>query len=324
MEAIRLLLCYLIFSVAYHSISSETDPIDGKLRYFSRLENSGKILLQAGVRQLILVELPGKVSPAATRGHLSFNRKLSGLLTPQIGDLKKLETLILQHCSFIGWIPRSLGNLAELSFLSLSGNNFTGYIPVSTHFLPGLDLLHNLKQLILSRNKLSGKIPEKLFRSNMALTQVLLDENELTGEIPSTLGLVRTLQSLHLGGNSLNGSVPSNINYLTNLLGLSLRNNAFNGKLGFDRNINHQIQSIDLGNNRISSISIDSEFNTLLLQKRQVSVGLSNNLQNLEKLQQSFQNPPISFGGSSCTAASYKASRYWLITSSSILKKSMF
>uniref|UniRef100_A0A7C8ZGI3 Leucine-rich repeat-containing N-terminal plant-type domain-containing protein n=1 Tax=Opuntia streptacantha TaxID=393608 RepID=A0A7C8ZGI3_OPUST len=48
---------------------------------------------------------------------LSFNRDLTGPVSARLGDLKKLNTLILAGCGFSGNIPPELGNLAELNFL---------------------------------------------------------------------------------------------------------------------------------------------------------------------------------------------------------------
>ncbi|KAL2920718.1 hypothetical protein RDABS01_012209 [Bienertia sinuspersici] len=84
---------------------------------------------------------------------LSFNRGLTGSLTPRIGDLQKLNILILAGCGFSGSIPPELGNLEELSFLALNSNNFTGEIPHS------LGNLSKLYWLDLADNQLSGSIP---------------------------------------------------------------------------------------------------------------------------------------------------------------------
>ncbi|KAM1272252.1 hypothetical protein ACFX2J_032965 [Malus domestica] len=48
---------------------------------------------------------------------LSFNPGLTGSLSPRLGDLKKLNVLVLAGCSFNVNIPDELGNLAELTYL---------------------------------------------------------------------------------------------------------------------------------------------------------------------------------------------------------------
>ncbi|XP_058075188.1 leucine-rich repeat receptor protein kinase HPCA1-like [Magnolia sinica] len=182
---------------------------------------------------------------------LSSNKGLSGFISPSISGLKKLNTLILAGCSFTGNIPKELGNLQELSFLALNSNNFTGQIPpslgmlskvywldladnqltgslpVSTSTTPGLDHLHNAKHFHFSNNKLLGKIPAKLFSSEMKLIHILFDGNQLTGEIPSTLGLVQTLEFLNLANNQLTGPVPD-LTGMTSFTYMDLSNNSFN------------------------------------------------------------------------------------------------
>ncbi|XP_021766713.1 probable leucine-rich repeat receptor-like protein kinase At5g49770 isoform X1 [Chenopodium quinoa] len=218
---------------------------------------------------------------------LSFNRGLTGSLTPRLGDLLKLNILILAGCGFSGKIPPELGNLAELSFLALNSNNFTGEIPcslgnlsklywldladnhltgsipVSTPNTPGLDLLLKAKHFHFNKNQLSGSIPSKLFRSEMILIHVLFDGNQLTGPIPSTLGLVQTLEVLRLDRNSLTGEVPSNLNNLTNVVELNLGHNKLTGSLpdltGMD-----SLSYVDLSNNSFDDSEAPEWFSTLL------------------------------------------------------------
>ncbi|KAK9054804.1 hypothetical protein SSX86_025883 [Deinandra increscens subsp. villosa] len=186
---------------------------------------------------------------------LSYNKGLTGSLTPAIGNLKKLSSLILVGCGFNGPLPDTLGSLPQLSYLALNSNGFTGPIPASMGNLsklywfdiadneisgslpvsdgptPGLDLLFNAKHFHFGKNKLSGQIPSKLFSSKMTLKHVLFEDNRLTGTIPLTLALVQTLEVLRLDRNLLSGDVPSNINNLTRISQLFLSNNKFDGPL---------------------------------------------------------------------------------------------
>ncbi|KAJ4817028.1 Leucine-rich repeat protein kinase family protein [Rhynchospora pubera] len=203
---------------------------------------------------------------------LSYNKDLGGPLTPNIGDLKKLTTLILVGCSFSGTIPDTIGSLSNLSYLALNSNKFsgkippslgklsnlywldladnqlTGPIPVSTGTKPGLDLLIRTKHFHFNKNQLSGTIPEALFSSQMSLIHVLFDGNQLTGNIPVSLGLVQTLEVLRLDRNSLTGSVPSNLNNLTKINELNLANNKLSGPLPDLYKMN-QLNYVDLSNN---------------------------------------------------------------------------
>ncbi|KAL8161186.1 hypothetical protein V2J09_012675 [Rumex salicifolius] len=175
---------------------------------------------------------------------LSFNKELTGSLSPELGQLTKLNILILAGCGFSGSIPSELGQLSELTFLALNSNKLsgeipaslgnltkiywfdlgdnqlTGTVPVSNDSSPGLDI-H------FSKNQLSGSIPPSLFRPEMILIHVLFDGNRLTGPIPSTIALVQTLEVLRLDRNQLSGEVPSNLNNLTKVNELDLSNNQF-------------------------------------------------------------------------------------------------
>ncbi|KAK9033018.1 hypothetical protein V6N11_018057 [Hibiscus sabdariffa] len=217
---------------------------------------------------------------------LSFNRDLTGSLSPRLGDLEKLNILILAGCGFTGNIPDQLGNLSELSFLALNSNNFTGRIPpslgklsklywldladnqlvgtipVSTPNSPGLDLLLKAKHFHFNKNKLSGTIPPTLFSSEMVLIHVLFDGNQFTGSIPSTLGLVQTLEVLRLDRNALSGDVPSNLNNLTNINELNLAHNNLTGPLPDLASMN-TINYVDLSNNSFDPTEAPVWFSTL-------------------------------------------------------------
>lgn len=81
------------------------------------------------------------------------SKSLSGVLSPSIGNLSHLQTLLLQNNDLSGSVPVEIGKLLELQALDLSGNQFVGEIPSSLGFL-----IH-LSYLRLSKNNLSGKIP---------------------------------------------------------------------------------------------------------------------------------------------------------------------
>ncbi|XP_022774982.1 probable LRR receptor-like serine/threonine-protein kinase At5g10290 isoform X2 [Durio zibethinus] len=83
---------------------------------------------------------------------------LSGSLSPKIGVLKTLSSLVLKGNGITGEIPKELGNLSSLTKLDLENNRLTGEIPSS------LGNLKNLQFLLLDSNDLSGQVPNDLFR----------------------------------------------------------------------------------------------------------------------------------------------------------------
>ncbi|KAL5856377.1 hypothetical protein ACOSQ3_003835 [Xanthoceras sorbifolium] len=218
---------------------------------------------------------------------LSYNKDLRGSIPISIRDLKKLTNLILVGCSLSGPIPDSIGSLQQLVFLSLNSNGFSGpippsigrlsnlywldladnqldgTIPVSDGDSPGLDMLvNNTKHFHFGKNKLSGRIPEKLFSSDMVLIHVLFDSNQLTGPLPSSLGLVKTLEVVRFDMNSLSGTIPSNLNNLTNVNELFLSNNELTGPLPNLTNLN-LLSYLDMSNNTFDPSTVPSWFSTL-------------------------------------------------------------
>ncbi|KAL8519107.1 hypothetical protein ACS0TY_010154 [Phlomoides rotata] len=102
---------------------------------------------------------------------------LSGTLSPGIGNLSYLQSVLLQNNEITGSIPDVIGNLEKLQTLDLSNNKLTGEIPTS---LGGLD---NLNYLRLNNNSLSGTIPDSLSKVE-SLTLVDLSFNNFSGSLP--------------------------------------------------------------------------------------------------------------------------------------------
>ncbi|KAG2702594.1 hypothetical protein I3843_06G090800 [Carya illinoinensis] len=119
------------------------------------------------------------------------SQNLSGSLSPNIGNLKNLQSVLLQNNNISGPIPSEIEKLQKLRTLDLSNNNFTGQLPNN--------LLHlkNLQYLRLNNNSLSGVIPPAL--ANMTqLSFVDLSYNNLSGPVPKL-----HVKSFNIVGNSL-------------------------------------------------------------------------------------------------------------------------
>ncbi|KAF8685359.1 hypothetical protein HU200_043983 [Digitaria exilis] len=84
--------------------------------------------------------------------NLGYN-KFTGVIPPEIGQLKSLLTLNMSFNNLYGEIPKSIGNLVNLQVLDLSYNNLTGAIPST------LEMLHFLSELNISYNDLEGPVP---------------------------------------------------------------------------------------------------------------------------------------------------------------------
>ncbi|XP_057529620.1 protein NSP-INTERACTING KINASE 3 isoform X2 [Amaranthus tricolor] len=117
----------------------------------------------------------------STDGYVSSlglpSQSLSGMLSPAIRNLTKLESVLLQNNAISGSIPPELGKLEMLQTLDLSNNSFTGTIPSS---LGDLKILNYLR---LNNNSLTGPCPESLSKIE-SLTLVDLSFNNLSGSLP--------------------------------------------------------------------------------------------------------------------------------------------
>ncbi|XP_061975412.1 protein NSP-INTERACTING KINASE 3-like [Populus nigra] len=105
------------------------------------------------------------------------SQSLSGTLSPSIGNLTNLQSVLLQNNAISGPIPAAIGKLEKLLTLDLSNNTFSGEMPTS------LGNLKNLNYLRLNNNSLTGPCPESLSKLN-GLTLVDLSFNNLSGSLP--------------------------------------------------------------------------------------------------------------------------------------------
>ena len=80
--------------------------------------------------------------------------KLEGSIPMELGALKQLTVLALQHNQLSGEIPSSLGYLESISRLDLSYNKLNGSIPEEVGDLKQLTMLD------VTTNSLSGPVPQ--------------------------------------------------------------------------------------------------------------------------------------------------------------------
>ena len=106
----------------------------------------------------------GKVQMLDLRG-----LSLEGTLTPHLGKLKNLKSLVLYKNNFSGTIPKELGDLDNLEVLDLRENNLTGNIPAEI----GRMLL--LKKLLVDENKVEGSVSQELGRVGLPSKSLFID-----------------------------------------------------------------------------------------------------------------------------------------------------
>ncbi|CAI0442604.1 unnamed protein product [Linum tenue] len=166
--------------------------------------------------------------------------RLSGIISPSIGNLTFLRQIYLQNNSFGGEIPPEIGRLSRLEWLNLRNNSLGGQIPAQ---------VFNCSNLVLftfAGNLLSGRIPDEI-GSLSKLKRIGLGNNSLTGSIPQSVGNMSSLEELYayrklvslsslsifldLSGNRLSGSIPVEVGNLKNLGKLRLSQNRLSGRI---------------------------------------------------------------------------------------------
>ncbi|MBA0634243.1 hypothetical protein Godav_029109 [Gossypium davidsonii] len=99
-----------------------------------------------------------------------------------------------------GSIPSVPRDLLLLEVIDFTSNNLTGHIPKDM-----FDHLPNLKELCLSVNQLSGRIPASLFKCK-ELDMISLSYNQMEGSLPIEIGNLSMLQYISIGANHFEGN----------------------------------------------------------------------------------------------------------------------
>ncbi|XP_057980126.1 probable LRR receptor-like serine/threonine-protein kinase At3g47570 [Malania oleifera] len=120
--------------------------------------------------------------------------KLVGSMPMEVGNLKKLEILVVSQNMLHGQIPSSLGECTSLEYLYMDGNFFQGSIPSS------LSSSRGIRKLDLSLNKFSGTIPQ--FLGTLSLEYLNLSFNGFEGEVP-TKGVFANVSAISVVGNNM-------------------------------------------------------------------------------------------------------------------------
>ncbi|XP_071723390.1 uncharacterized protein [Rutidosis leptorrhynchoides] len=154
------------------------------------------------------------------------SQKLTGSISPYIGNMSVLRNIYLENNTFNSHIPSRIGYLCRLKVLSLYNNSIGGSIPSNISSCSALNYLH------IHNNNLEGEIPWALGNHLPNLEELFLHTNKLTGMIPPSLGNLSSLSVLSIGDNQIQGNLPSNIGItLPNLQIFSVAENNFTGNI---------------------------------------------------------------------------------------------
>jgi hypothetical protein len=120
-----------------------------------------------------------------------------------------------------------------------------GPIPISTQ--------HNLVDLDLSNNNLSGRIPKWLFTKRSTLVNLNLGSNSLTGHLDPIWYPQISLRSIDISINHIVGQLPDNISSIfPSLTDIDVSNNNFSREIPVSFCRIHHIRNLHLHNNMFS------------------------------------------------------------------------
>ncbi|CAL5391538.1 unnamed protein product [Camellia sinensis] len=233
--------------------------------------------------------LEGTISPHV--GNLSFlqqldlsNNSFYGHLTDEIGNLRRLKTLLLFLNMLEGNIPLGLHHCQRLEVISLAVNKFSGRIPKELSTLPSLSFL------ALGRNELIGTIPPS-FGNTSSLEAFGLEKNHIYGNIPTELAQLPNLRLMDLIFNYLTGPIPPAIFNKSSMVEIDLNFNALSGNLPTNNGLflpNLEVLLLDhnqLTGNIPSSLYNSSKLTMLILSANLFTGPVPKHLGNLKHLQ---------------------------------------
>ena len=155
--------------------------------------------------------------------------------------LTDLKVIIFDFNRLSGAIPAEISKLTALKTFGATTNRLTGSLPVT--FSPGMSSID------LSRNMLTGSIPESWGVSMPTLQAIDLNQNAITGSIPSTMGQLSTMTSFKSNENQLIGALPAELGQLSLLEMLSLRANLLTGSVTSELVQLTSLETLDLSGN---------------------------------------------------------------------------
>ncbi|XVF16842.1 hypothetical protein REPUB_Repub10bG0066800 [Reevesia pubescens] len=161
-------------------------------------------------------------------------------------------SIFLTALNMSATLPPEFSKFQHLKLLDLSRNYLTGSIPQEWATM-------KLEMLSFMGNRLSGPFP-KVLTNIISLTNLSIEGNIFSGFIPPEIGKLINLQKLILSSNAFNGELPAELAKLVNLKDMRISDNNFSGKIpDFISNWKHiqklQIQGCSLEGPIPSSIS---------------------------------------------------------------------
>lgn len=178
--------------------------------------------------------------------------KLSGAILDSMVNASNLVSVGISENNFGGSIPNRLGDLRFLESLVLEQNNFTSKSDDSSGeltFLSSLSNCRSLQHLSFANNPIKGSLPSSIGNFSSSLQDFYAGFTEMEGEIPIEIANLSGLSVLSLRDNKLHGSIP--LAFLENLQGLSLEGNELHGPIPSTLCSSRKLYRLHLGRNHL-------------------------------------------------------------------------
>ncbi|KAM3317360.1 hypothetical protein ACQJBY_035164 [Aegilops geniculata] len=159
--------------------------------------------------------------------HLDISKNgFYGPFPDEIGNMTSIVELGLSENNLVGMIPSNMKNLCNLEILSSFANNINGSITELFHRLPSCSR-NKLQDLFLRQSNLIGSLPTTTVQSLRNLHRLDLSRNKLSGPVPQWIGELTKLTRLVLGSNKLHGVInEGHLSRLDMLQELTLSDNS--------------------------------------------------------------------------------------------------
>ncbi|KAK6912995.1 Leucine-rich repeat [Dillenia turbinata] len=242
---------------------SESFSIDSLITTLTRLSTLRVLSL---VSLGIWGPLPDKLHRLGSLEVLDLSSNfIYGSVPPRMPRLVKLQSFTLDGNFFNETIPDWFDSLSNLTILSLKNNQFKGQFPPSvcriktltdlsfSHNelngkLPDLSSLTSLHLLDLRENQFDSDLPVM----SKGLVTILLSKNKMSGKIPKEFDELSQLQHLDLSFNSLTGTPPSGLFSLPNISYLNLASNQLTGSLSHKLSCGDGLGFVDISSNKLT------------------------------------------------------------------------
>ena len=196
-----------------------------------------------------------------------YDNVMRGTIPTELGNMTSLKLLILHTNHFNGTIPSNLFNIINLESVYLFNNSLTGPIPQTDYKSSRLIILD------LSSNKLTGVIPSRLM--NLPIEQLIISDNKLNGKLPEFVeSICKKLILINLNNNMLEGNLPLSLTTCSSLESLYISSNSLSGSISsyFNHSNFPKLKSIDLSKNEFTGQFPSSVFMFPLLENLYMSL----------------------------------------------------